>query len=124
MIQLFDHLPTNVFGYAVQGTLHASDYDILRPALSEYALQKRGRLNLLIDVSAATGLGTKAFWEEAKMQWTYAGEVGRVAVIGTPEWTKPFLRIAGMIGLSGEVHAFAKEEGEVAKAWLAGLVAV
>ena len=124
MIQPIDHLPTNVFGYAVQGLLHASDYDILRPALAEYALQKRGKLHLLVDVSAATGLGTKSFWEEAKLQWNYAGEIGRVAVVGPPEWTKPFIKIAGMIRIGGEIETFSKEQTELAQAWLAGLVAV
>lgn len=122
MIRVLDSLPANVFGYAIIGDLEASDYRILSPALKQAASVLRGGVNILVDVTQAQGLGTKALWEEAKLQWELAGNVNRVAVVGPPLWTEPFITIAGMIRIGIETETFGADQREEAAAWLAGVI--
>lgn len=123
MIKLMHDLPANVLGYAIIGELEGHDYEILRPALNEYARGTAGGVNILVDVTEASGLSTRALWEEAKLEWDKAGVVQRVALIGAPLWTRPFIKLADMLRLGTEVHTFEAERKREAVAWLAGVVA-
>ena len=101
----------------IKKKLDKDDYEAFVPQL-EWLIEKKGAINLMVELVDFQGWTVGALWEDTKFALKHFTDIGRIAVIGDDrQWEKgltsfikPFTR--------AKVRYFDIQETETARKWL------
>lgn len=118
MIEFLPRSHDHVVAIKVGGKLTARDYEQnLIPRL-DALLAKHDVVNLLIEMDDTFhGWTLDAAWDDAKFGLENRARLGRVAVVGAPEWVR-WCMAAGAFMMKGEMRAFPRDRLDDAWAWV------
>jgi SpoIIAA-like len=118
MIEFLPRSHDNVLAIKVGGTLTAKDYETeLIPRLDE-AMSKHDVVHLMFAMDPSfSGWTLNAAWEDARLGLTRRSHLGRIAVVGGPQWVS-WCMAAGAFMMKGEMRSFPYEELEAAWDWV------
>lgn len=86
MITINNESPNLVIA-AVLGEFTLADFQELEKA-ADFALQLKGRTNLLIDLSDMLGFTVDVAWEEIKFARQHQRDFGKIAVVTDDQWVQ------------------------------------
>jgi hypothetical protein len=107
-----------VLGYDVRGRLTQEEMLQLTREL-ERAIERSGRIRVLIDLSSFPYAETGAFWEDLRFDFRHRNDVERAAVIGDRAWQRWTNRLFGALSGAEKRH-FRQAEAAQAWAWVRG----
>jgi hypothetical protein len=81
MIEAYAHNHGPVLGFRLSGTLHTSDYRGFAPAI-ESAIERHGRLRLLLHFENFDGWDAGALWSDLKFRAQHFIDIERIAFVG------------------------------------------
>ena len=81
MIQAYAHNHGPVLGFRLSGLLHAVDYASFEPAI-QAAVERHGRLRLLLHFEAFNGWDAGALWSDLKFRALHFVDIQRIAFVG------------------------------------------
>jgi hypothetical protein len=81
MIQAYAQNHGPVLGFRLSGTLHAVDYEAFAPAI-EAAVERYGRLRLLLHFEQFSGWDAGALWSDLKFRAQHFVDIERIAFVG------------------------------------------
>lgn len=81
MIQAYAQNHGPVLGFRLSGTLHSADYEAFGPAI-ESAVERYGRLRLLLHFEEFSGWDAGALWSDLKFRAQHFVDIERVAFVG------------------------------------------
>lgn len=81
MIQAFAHNHGRVLGFRLSGMLHTEDYEAFVPAI-ESAIERHGRLRLLLQFEDFQGWDAGALWSDLKFRAQHFTDIERIAFVG------------------------------------------
>lgn len=81
MIQAFAQNHGPVLGFRLSGLLHAADYATFAPAI-EAAIERHGRLRLLLQFEDFHGWDAGALWSDLKFRAQHFHDIERIAFVG------------------------------------------
>ena len=114
MIEFFETTRRGTIGVRVSGTVSVSDYRAVMPEMNDLLAEAEGGLNIVVEISADADVDPVVLWDDMQFGQDHAGEVGRMAVVGTPQW-------AGYVEILGdndiEARLFPPEQAAAAHAW-------
>lgn len=100
----------------VKGTVDESDYKQFVP-LAEARIEKRGHLNLLVDISEVSGFRPAALWEDLKFDVKHYSDVSRLAIVGKDE-SRAWLATIAKPFTGADVEFYPKSELDAARRWV------
>lgn len=99
------------------GKLTRDDYERLAPKV-EQAVDKLGKVRMLVDMADFQGADLGAAWEDVKFDEKHMGGLERIAMVGDKKWEKWMAKFTHPFS-NVEVRIFDKGEAEKAQEWLA-----
>lgn len=81
MIQAFAQNHGAVLGFRLSGLLHTEDYEAFAPAI-ESAIERHGRLRLLLQFEDFHGWDAGALWSDLKFRAQHFTDIERIAFVG------------------------------------------
>lgn len=116
MVKFLERTQDDRIGIVVDGRVGKGDVRALADLLRE-AIEKHGRIRLLIQLESLPLLGVGAFWEDLKFTLRHARDIERTALVGDAVWHGPYVRIMGPF-VPGEVRHFGSDHLEDAWRWV------
>jgi hypothetical protein len=101
----------------LSGKLHRDDYQRLAPAV-EQAIQRHGKVRMLVEMQNFHGWDLRALWEDVKFDIKHFRDIERLVIVGDKKWEqwmatfcKPFT--------TATIRYFPVEQAAAAKEWIA-----
>ena len=95
MLTSMTDLPPGVLGFEASGTLHADDYrDVLLPAV-EAAIQRGGKVRIVLVIERFDGVSGGALWQDLKMGVEHLTHWERIALVTDIDWMKHLTALFG-----------------------------
>ncbi len=117
-----DHLEVTVTERSIHlkpaGTIHAVDYDVIRPAVESF-IQKHGSVRILFDCEDFEGWTPAAMWEDLKLATHHASDLDRIAFVVDTRW-QAALATACRVFVRAEVKSFDRDRLSDAIDWIDG----
>jgi hypothetical protein len=112
-------IPTdsNIVFVQASGRLSKADYEHFGPIVSK-AIEEKGRIRLLFEMSDFHGWTAGALWEDVKFDVKHFRDIERVAIVGDARWQ------AGMAAFcrpftTASIRYFDRAQLEEAQRWIA-----
>ncbi|MCF6807720.1 STAS/SEC14 domain-containing protein [Thiotrichales bacterium 19S9-12] len=101
----------------VEGKLTHEDYiQFLIPSLEE-AINKYGKLRLMMEIENFSGWELQAAWDDLNVGIKHRKNFERIAIIGDAKWQELMTKIFGFF-ITGETKYFPIEEKNQAEDWV------
>ena len=117
-----DHLEISTTDRSIHinpvGTIHASDYDLIRPAVESF-IESHGAARILFDCEEFSGWTPAAMWEDLKLGVHHVSDLERIAFVVDSRWQSA-LATACKVFLRAEVRSFDRDRLAEAAAWIDG----
>ena len=101
---------------SITGKLDRGDYDLFVPALEE-AIERHGKINLLIELRDFHGWSAGAAWEDTKFGVRHFNDIENLVIIGERRWEKNLARFAKVF-TRAKVRYFEQEDAVSAYDWM------
>jgi hypothetical protein len=100
----------------ISGKLQTSDYEQFVPVL-EKAIQKRGKIRILVRMNNFHGWDAGALWEDIKFDAEYFNCIERLALVGEKTWEK-WMALFCKPFTTATIRYFSPEKRIEAREWL------
>jgi len=106
----------NVLGFKISD--RSSDEDMRQARkIMEDAVAAAGKVRLLIEIEGFRHMEAEALMEKLKFVMDHAGDIERIAVVGSRVWIKSWVKVSGLLART-ETEYFDRSEIEVAWRWI------
>ena len=100
----------------VTGQLHKDDYDHFVPMI-EPALERHGKVRMLLKMVDFHGWSLSAVWEDVKFDWKHFNDIERLALVGDRKWEEGIAAFCRPF-TTAEIRYFSMEEMTEAYEWV------
>lgn len=120
MIRIMSELPPRVLGFEARGKVTAHDYETVVMPVIDRAAAEGGRLRLLYHLGPAfEGFSLGAMFDDARLGLSHFQSWERIAIVTDDARIRASVELLSKL-VPGEVRAFAGDELEAARLWVAG----
>ena len=98
------------------GKLHKKDYQHFVPIV-EQAVQKHGKVRILVQMHNFQGWDGGALWEDVKFDLKYFNDIERLAIVGETAWEKWMATFCKPF-TTASIRYFPSEQAAEARAWI------
>ncbi|MGD0463898.1 MAG: STAS/SEC14 domain-containing protein [Tepidisphaeraceae bacterium] len=98
------------------GKLHKDDYQHFVPIV-EKAVQKNGKVRMLVQMHNFHGWDAGALWEDVKFDLQHFNHIERLAVVGEKTWEK-WMAMFCKAFTTATIRYFSSEHTDEARAWI------
>ena len=98
------------------GKLHTSDYHHFVPVV-EQAVQKHGKVRMLVEMHKFHGWDAGAIWEDVKFDVKHFHDIERLAIVGEKTWEKWMVAFCKPF-TTATIRYFPSEQEAEARAWI------
>ena len=116
MIKKLAESSGNVIGFKAIGTITASDYMELEPAVKDL-VEKKGNIRMLIDLSEFRWEKLEAWLPDLKFGSEFRHEIQKMAIVGDKTWEKWMTHLAKPF-YARDAKFFHTDDIDKAWAWL------
>ena len=116
-LELQQEMDGKLLAVRLTGTLQKDDYKHFLPTV-ERAIQKHGKLRILVEMHDFHGWALGALWEDIKFDVKHYKDIERLAMVGDKKWEqrmatfcKPFT--------TAKIKYFPQGQSAEARAWIA-----
>jgi hypothetical protein len=118
-VTVMEGLPDDVVGISVGGVITGRDYAETIVPLVEGKLARHEHIKLIYRIGPEfTALTPGAVWSDARVGVMHLSRFSKVAVVSDIDWIRHATRAFAPL-IPGEVHVFAEDRLDEAKAWIA-----
>lgn len=108
---------TTVVKFTIFNEITKSDFSLIRKRIEKY-IEKSEKINLLIELKDFKGWEKSVDWSDNAFVFGHENEIGKVAIIGEPEWKEMVMVFIGEPFVETEIRYFCYEEIEQANNWI------
>ena len=106
-----------VLGYAISGKVKSEDYQIINRQL-EQAARQSGKVKLYLEFLHLEGITPAALWEDTKSGLEHAGDLDKVALLGSKDWVENLTEAGDFVTLGIDIEFFELGRKQEALDWL------
>jgi hypothetical protein len=118
MINISEHLDSNIVEMSISGYVTAQEFDDTLAKLKT-AIERHGRIRLLEEIGEldTPPIPWSKLWADVKFSFEHLSDVTHVAVVADQGWIAAYVNVLNPL-MKAEIKQFKRADLEIARTWL------